>query len=72
MRTQKWFTKRVGTGKYNVFIGAIGDDNHIAIPGMILGGNGKWVVQIGGNQLQQAYSTINDAAAIMVSQYFGI
>ena len=72
MRTNEWRTKSAGSGKYHVQIRAIGDKAWQNIPGMILGGRGRWAVQIGGNQWPNTFKTLNKAASAMVSDYFGI
>lgn len=72
MRTHQWKTLRTGEGKYAVLIVALGDDNWQTIPGIILGGNGKWVIQKGGIQQPQTYKTRNAAAERLVQVHFGI
>jgi hypothetical protein len=74
MRTAQWSLHRVATGKYHVRLTPIGDKpkSGQVIPGMILGGNGKWVVQVGGNQWPETFKTRNEAAELMVCRHIGI
>lgn len=73
MRTMQWHLEYVATGKYHVRLKAIGDaGDGERIPGMILGGYGKWVVQVGGNQWPETFKTRNDAAALMATRHQGM
>ena len=66
MKTLQWEHERIGTGKYRVRLdGAV-------IPGMVIGGNGRWLVQVAGNQVQERFATIADAAECLVRREIGI
>jgi len=66
MLTKSWKTERVAAGKYHVRL----DGNRI--PGMILGGNGKYVIQRNGQQWPTARKTLRSAAADLVAEHTGI
>lgn len=66
MRTLQWKPERIVTGKYHVRL-----DGSL-IPGLIVGGNGRWFVQVGGNQIQGRFSTVADAAEWLVKREIGI
>lgn len=72
MITQKWKIERIGTGKYRVRSCAVGDawDNSQVLPGMIIGGNGRWFIQRGGKQLPDCYPTASKASERIVSDHF--
>ena len=64
--TQKWATEKVGAGKYRVRLSGS------VIPGMILGGNGSWVVQVGGSQVQGKFPTLKAASEYIVRKHINI
>ena len=66
MKTLQWELVRIVTGKYHVRL-----DGSL-IPGLIIGGNGRWFVQVGGNQIQERFATIADAAEYLVRRETGI
>ncbi len=72
MLTQQWTKQRITQGKYHVALQTIGQSGTTRIPGMILGGNGRWLVQLAGNQWPEVYRTINAAAAALVRHHHGI
>jgi hypothetical protein len=72
MRTTKVTTERIGTGKYRVRVTPIGDKTGYGIPGMILGGNGKWIIQINGQQWSGSYPTLGKAAMALAANNFNL
>lgn len=66
MKTMQWKVQRESTGKYHVKL------NEQYIPGIILGGNGRWIVLVRGSQIQETFSTRNDAAERLVRDHIGI
>lgn len=60
MKTRQWQKRRVGEGKYGVWL------DGQRIPGLILGGKRKWVIQLRGKQIQGSFKTANDASEWLV------
>lgn len=70
MQTFQWAKVRLGDGKYGVRLKSDGRDIvGCRLPGIALGGNGKWVVQVGGKQLPDKFSTLNSALVFLVRRY---
>ena len=67
MQTMTWKRERFGDGKYHIRMSS-GE----LLVGMIIGGNGRWFIQLSGNQWPDCYPTINKAAAALVRHRFGI
>lgn len=72
MITALWKLNRVQPGMYNVAICRDGDSSHQNIPGMIIGGNGRWYVQRAGKQWPDRYFSKRQAAGALVRAEFGI
>tara|TARA_R110000824_G_scaffold173688_1_gene351813 strand:+ start:1857 stop:2057 length:201 start_codon:yes stop_codon:yes gene_type:complete len=66
MKTLQWEHERIGTGKYRVRL------DRTVVPGIVIGGNGIWLVQVEGNQIQERFPTIADAAEWLVRREIGI
>lgn len=73
MLTNLWKLEREGEGRYYVRLNPEGNEKiGLCIPGKILGGSGRWVVQVGGNQLPETFRSRIKAADHLVRRHFGI
>ena len=64
--------ERIGDGKYHVRLVDSNGKLGIKIPGMILGGQGRWLVQVGGQQWPKTFGTAIRAAHYLMRSHFGI
>lgn len=72
MQTMQWKPERIGSGRYHVRLIPIGGKTGDRIPGLILEGSGKWIVELRGNQIPQVFKTLNAACAYLASDHIGI
>ena len=72
MRTAQWEKEKIGEGRYCVRLSPIGGGGGDKLPGLIVGGRGRWFVELGGNQWPETFKTINSAAAAIVRKHSGI
>lgn len=66
MKTMQWKIKNAGEGKYHVEL------DGQKVPGMILGGNKWYVVQVGGIQICRTFRSRNAAAEYLVCREMGL
>lgn len=72
MLTKTWRKIRLADGKYNAQIQAIGSDQWETIPGMVLGGSRRYVIQLAGQQWPTVRKTLGEACGDLVSHHYGL
>lgn len=68
--THEWKRRGAGVGKWQILVREVGTTDWSVIPGLVLGGQGHWVVQRHGHQWGETYRSIKAAAMDMIAVQF--